>query len=331
MAQPPDYTRQYDFTDWQTTHPSDPLPADQVDAELNAVKQTTDAINDNLALIQRDDGLLANNVVTPDSLSTATRAMLVANDPDFKGAWVTGTAYAVGESVTESNVVYLCAVAHTAGTFATDYAAGKWIEIVPNAAGIPYDNTASGLAAEDVKAAIDELASEKADSADLGDSAGLDVGTDEGTVAAGDHDHSGVYAADDHGHSGVYEPVDATIVRTTDGRLPATLRNIPQVSKSEDYTLVLADAEKHVFHPDADASARTWTIPANASVAFPVGTAITFVNGHGAGVVTIAITSDVMRLSPAGTIGNRSLAADGIATALKVAATEWKISGTGLT
>ncbi len=111
----------------------------------------------------------------------------------------------------------------------------------------------------------------------------------------------------------------------------AILPGLPQNSQSAAYTAVLADANKHIFHPDADTTARIWTIPANASVAYPIGTTLTFVNGHGAGVITIAITSDTMRLSSAGTTGSRTLAANGIATAIKVGTTEWKISGTGLT
>jgi hypothetical protein len=108
-------------------------------------------------------------------------------------------------------------------------------------------------------------------------------------------------------------------------------RNIPQNSKSAAYTLVLGDSGEHIFHPSADTTARTWTIPANSSVAFPIGTAVTFINQNGAGVVTIAITTDTMRLAGAGTTGSRTLAANGIATAIKVTSTEWIISGTGLT
>ena len=107
--------------------------------------------------------------------------------------------------------------------------------------------------------------------------------------------------------------------------------NIPQNSQSSAYTLVLADSGKQIFHPSADTTARTWTIPANSSVAFPIGTAVTFINQNGAGVITIAITTDTMRLAGAGTTGNRTLAANGIATAIKVTSTEWIISGTGLT
>jgi hypothetical protein len=107
--------------------------------------------------------------------------------------------------------------------------------------------------------------------------------------------------------------------------------NIPQNSQSGAYTLVATDTGKHILHPSADTTARTFTIPANGSVPFAVGTAVTFINQNGAGVVTIAITTDTMRLAGAGTTGSRTLAADGIATAIKVTSTEWIISGTGLT
>lgn len=105
---------------------------------------------------------------------------------------------------------------------------------------------------------------------------------------------------------------------------------IPQNSQSGAYTAVLADSGKHIFHPSADTTARIWTIPANSSVAYPIGTALTFINQNAAGVITIAITTDTMRLAGAGTTGSRTLAANGIATAIKVTSTEWLISGTGL-
>lgn len=118
---------------------------------------------------------------------------------------------------------------------------------------------------------------------------------------------------------------------TADGTNGVGFRNIPQNSQSANYTCVLSDAGKHLLHPSADTTARTFTIPANSSVAYPIGTALTFINQNGAGVLTIAITTDTMRMAGAGTTGSRTLAANGIATAVKVASTEWIISGVGLT
>ncbi|MDF3931404.1 hypothetical protein [Pseudomonas citronellolis] len=105
---------------------------------------------------------------------------------------------------------------------------------------------------------------------------------------------------------------------------------ISWASKSADYTLVLADANIGVLHPSADATARTFTIPANAAVAFPVGTCFTFSNQTGAGVVSIAINSDTMYLAGAGTTGTRTLSPSGMATVVKESSTVWKISGVGL-
>lgn len=107
--------------------------------------------------------------------------------------------------------------------------------------------------------------------------------------------------------------------------------NMPQNSKSAAYTTVLADAQKHILHPAADTTARTFTIDSNANVAYPLGTTITFINQNAAGTLTIAITSDTMRLAGAGTTGSRTLAANGVATAIKLTSTEWIISGVGLT
>jgi hypothetical protein len=118
---------------------------------------------------------------------------------------------------------------------------------------------------------------------------------------------------------------------TADGTNAVGFRTIPQNSQSAAYELVLADSGKHILHPSADTTARTFTIPANGSVAFPIGTAVTFVNQVSGGVVTIAITTDTMRLAGAGTTGSRTLAANGVATAIKLTSTEWIISGTGLT
>ena len=117
---------------------------------------------------------------------------------------------------------------------------------------------------------------------------------------------------------------------TVDGTDAVGFRNIPQNSQSAAYTLVLADAGKHIFHPSGDANARTYTIPANSSVAYPIGTAVTFINMTSQ-VVTIAITTDTMYLSSAGTTGSRSLAQYGSATAIKITSTNWLISGSGLT
>lgn len=124
----------------------------------------------------------------------------------------------------------------------------------------------------------------------------------------------------------------ADAVNAVESALGVNLNNVislPQNAQSVAYTLVLSDSGKSVVHPITDNNARTFTIPANGTVAYPVGTAITFINMIN--TLTIAITTDTMYLAGAGTTGSRTLAAYGVATAIKVTSTSWIVSGNGLT
>jgi hypothetical protein len=110
----------------------------------------------------------------------------------------------------------------------------------------------------------------------------------------------------------------------------AGFRGIPQNAQTGNYTLVAADAGKHIYHASGAGAGDTYTIPANGSVAYEIGTSITFVNLD-SNAVSIAITTDTMNLAGTGTTGTRTLAQYGVATALKLTSTTWIISGTGLT
>jgi hypothetical protein len=103
---------------------------------------------------------------------------------------------------------------------------------------------------------------------------------------------------------------------------------IPASAVTTTNTLTIADAGEHIY---VTTNSQTITIPANASVAYPIGTTLTFIAGPSATTVTIAITSDTLRLAGGTSTGTRTLAANGMATAVKVAATTWYINGTGLT
>lgn len=107
-------------------------------------------------------------------------------------------------------------------------------------------------------------------------------------------------------------------------------RGAPVNTQNVAYQFVLSDAGRTVLHDET--SARTWTIPANASVAFPIGTTIIIDNtgnGGGApGALTITITTDTLRRGDgvAG-MGNRTVAANAVAIIRKTKATEWVITG----
>lgn len=121
MSQPTPYVPATSFSDHTANLPDIPQDGTDMDAEFQAIKTTLDETLTNLAIIQRDDGNLANGVVTTDSLDPLLAAQLGASE-----VWVTATEYEVGDDVFFGNGIYRCATAHTSGTFLTDLAAAKW-------------------------------------------------------------------------------------------------------------------------------------------------------------------------------------------------------------
>jgi hypothetical protein len=97
--------------------------------------------------------------------------------------------------------------------------------------------------------------------------------------------------------------------------------------QTADYTAVLDDAYQ-VLVPMNKATAVAFKIPTNASVAFPVGTAITILN-KGAGLVTIsAVTSGTTTVLSAGAVAaSPTLAQYKTAVAIKTATDTWYVVG----
>lgn len=105
-------------------------------------------------------GLPPGSFVGVVKSSTVLVAMRVLDRPD---AWVTGTAYTLGECVwfPELQQIYRCTVAHTAAsTFVADFTAGKWT-LVSDPLIVPAlaESSASGMTghAHAVSPAIPEL------------------------------------------------------------------------------------------------------------------------------------------------------------------------------
>jgi hypothetical protein len=96
------------------------------------------------------------------------------------------------------------------------------------------------------------------------------------------------------------------------------------------YTILAADAGTHIY----SSATRAITIPSSGTTTMPIGTTIVFIAGSGA-TVTISIssspTANTLYLAGPGTTGSRTLAPFGMATAVKITATSWIISGNGLT
>lgn len=288
--------------------------ANSENAMVTRTKEIADATYSN--------ALVANQAAGESNFSAATaaaqvtlateQATIAGNAAATAGAvlWVSGTTYAIG------NLVYSPTTLtnyrrKTAGAGVTD----------PSLDGTNWTSATSATAWDDISSKPAVIA------------AGVDAAAARAAVGAGDVTLTGIQTLTNKTLTapalGTPESGDLSNA-TADGTNKVGAQNIPQVSKSAAYTLVLADAGKHILHPSSDTTARTFTIPANSSVAFPIGTAITIINQNAAGVITIAITSDVMRRAGDGTTGSLTLAANGIVTLIKIATTEWIASGVGL-
>ena len=121
--------RTIDFSNEETTNAGgrSTVGTAALDTELINVKASLDVILINLAILQRDDTALKDEIVTPESLSSDLLTLMVA---DFtpRGVWVTATAYAAKDVVTETGITYMAVTAHTSGTFSVDHTAGLWID-----------------------------------------------------------------------------------------------------------------------------------------------------------------------------------------------------------
>jgi hypothetical protein len=142
MSQPPIYAPTTDFSGYQAQNPASPYRGDAHDIEFANLETTLTQILINLRAIQRDDGLLKNQIVTLDSLGASVTSFLAGGPAAStawtpRGAWVTATAYAVKDVVTQGGSTYVCVTAHASGTFATDLAAAKWIFIAAPPAAAP--------------------------------------------------------------------------------------------------------------------------------------------------------------------------------------------------
>jgi hypothetical protein len=131
-----------------------------------------------------------------------------------------------------------------------------------------------------------------------------------------------------NGGTGITSPGTSGNVLTSNGTgwtsvAPATfVVNYPQNIQSANYTLVLGDAGKQIFHPASDTTVRTYTIPANSSVAFPIGTVVLFTVENGGTSVAVTINSDTL-VNGSGLTGAVTVPANNTLMAIKVTATKW--------
>lgn len=175
-----DYTPQTDFSQDETNQVAgrSTVRTSNLDAEFANLKTSIDSIIARLQSVTRDDAELADEIVTYESLSPVVVSLLGSSGYNPRGAWLTTTSYAQKDVVTNGTGTYVCVTAHTSGTFATDLAAGKWLEIWNSAmfaaTAVTFTPT-GGVSASNVQAAIAEVDSEKmaksANGSDIADAA----------------------------------------------------------------------------------------------------------------------------------------------------------------
>jgi hypothetical protein len=105
-------------------------------------------------------------------------------------------------------------------------------------------------------------------------------------------------------------------------------KEIPPVVLSANDTIALEDSGKHFR--STTAGNITLSIPTNATVAFPTGTAISIVEQAAGNILVNAISGVTLYHAGNSTAGNRVISTFGVATLMKVDSDTWFISGTGV-
>ena len=125
MPTPDKPSLDYSYTAFQEAQGSNNFPGTQLDNDLANLKTSIDETIDFVSGAVRDDGKLQNGIVTKNSLAEDVLLGVAAPRP-----WAAATVYAVDQTATINNSLYIATTDHTSGVFADDLAAGRWALLI---------------------------------------------------------------------------------------------------------------------------------------------------------------------------------------------------------
>lgn len=102
---------------------------DKFDNTLSLDGSTPNAMQADLDMNSNDilnAGTVQATELTVGGATFVPASAVAVYTPDWKGQWLTATAYEVNDLVYQNGSTYICLVAHTSGVFATDLAAARW-------------------------------------------------------------------------------------------------------------------------------------------------------------------------------------------------------------
>lgn len=130
MSQPTPYNKATNFRQYAENNTAAPYNPSALDSELNNIETSLDEVIDNIGLLQRDDGLLRNGLVTIESLNEAVISIIGSEGWLPKGIWASGTNYDFQDVVEYGTQTFVCTTSHNASaSFLTDKDLGRWIAL----------------------------------------------------------------------------------------------------------------------------------------------------------------------------------------------------------
>lgn len=126
MTQATPYVKSTNFTQYASNNPAAPYQPASLDAELNNVSASVNVLANNLNLIQRDDGKLADATVTAQSFDTSA-LLMIGGQSKFKsrGTWGVGISLNEGDFIRAGSNLYFVVTDHISSSIASDESANK--------------------------------------------------------------------------------------------------------------------------------------------------------------------------------------------------------------